>query len=75
MPKFKPGDKVYFPFIDGDKICKKVLTIEFDKKIRALVVRFIFSYVIVDNECHIFHATPENKAALEQLYGMEFEAV
>lgn len=78
---FKVGDKVYCPALSPDiftvapvfKACSKY----------PLVVYFAtkMSLFTVDGKIHldgvlqsVFHATPENKALLDQLYRTEFEA-
>lgn len=78
---FKVGDKVYCPALSSDiftvapvlKACSKY----------PLVVYFATKMTLftVDGKIHsdgvlqsVFHATPENKTMLEQLYRTEFEA-
>ena len=75
MNKFKIGDKVYFPK-DGNK----VFTIEEDEYTIRYPLRLGANTFTRDGRRHarditpsIFHATPENHKALEQLYGVEFE--
>lgn len=81
MQEFKVGDKVYCPLLSSDiftvatvlKACSKY----------PLVVYFATrtAFFTVDGKIRsdgvlqsVFHATPENKALLDQLYRTEFEA-
>ena len=75
MNKFKIGDKVYFP-----KESNKVFTIEDTECTVSYPLRFGAITFTRDGRRHtrditpsLFHATPENKAKLEALYGVEFE--
>jgi hypothetical protein len=69
---FKVGDKVYFPFrscdlytVDGDDLGLMVAGYTFHKDGTQLKTA----------TTTIIHATPENKAMLEQLYRTEFESL
>ena len=73
--EFKVGDKVYYP-----KEGNKVFTIEEDEYTILYPLRFGANTFTRDGRRHarditpsLFHATPENHKALEQLYGDEFE--
>ena len=77
MSKFKEGDKVYFPSESN-----KVLTIihngnDPEYPITLIGYTFVFTvygkYIDRDPVPVLIHATPENHALLEQLYGVEFE--
>ena len=77
--EFKAGDKVYFPFIDGQIYTLKAhdgksypLIIKSDSFVKSFTLR---GYQYADNQLpSIFHATPENRELLCKLYGFEFEA-
>ena len=75
IKEFKAGDKVYYP-----KEGNKVFTIEEDEYTILYPLRFGANTFTRDGRRHarditpsLFHATPENHKALEQLYGDEFE--
>ena len=82
MNKFKPGDKVYCP-----KYSTSILRVDRNKSgynsdIYPLEIAVGINYDTLTNDGKIrtsdkqpilFHATPENHALLEQLYGVEFE--
>ena len=75
MNKFKIGDKVYFP-----KESNKVFTIEDTECTVSYPLRFganTFTrdgrYCVSDITPSLYHATPENKAKLEDFYGIPFE--
>ena len=80
MNKFKAGDKVYCP-----KLSRKVLVPQetvggvgsYPLTISINDTYYYFTidgkYSSLDEVPSIFHATPENKVKLEQLYGVEFE--
>ncbi len=77
MREFKVGDGVYFP-----KKSNKVLTLGKNENgykpypLEVSDVGFTVDgkYNPLDALPIIYHATPENRALLEQLYGVEFEA-
>ena len=75
MSNLKAGDKVYYPAKSN-----KVLTIResYSPKYPIKVGGEIFTCdgkFVGDEEALplIYHATPENRELLEQLYGVEFE--
>jgi hypothetical protein len=75
MPEFKVGDRVYCPVL-GVSVYKLA---EFDSAGYPLVVDGKITLRPSGLRCHdefspvVFHATPENQAALEALYGVKFE--
>jgi hypothetical protein len=81
MKEFKVGDKVYCPALSSDiftvapvlKACSKYpLVVYFATKMTLFTVD---GKIDLDGVLQsVFHATPENKALLEQLYRTEFEA-
>lgn len=90
MAKFKAGDRVYCPEIDAWRhhrqgIDKGWIYAVFDHEDKIIVASNEATLQYHDISEHgkcpclyaqrAFHATPENKAALETLYGMEFEDV
>ena len=80
MSKFKAGDKVYYP----PKSTKVLTVYELDDSVYPILVdlgsRHTHTFTIDgkfytdDALSSIFHATPEMKAKLEDLHGVEFEA-
>ena len=84
MSKFKEGDLVYYPGARTDK-CTKVFQLEgcgygryplgirYDDGFSIQTFTAEGYYHITNKLPRLFHATPENKAKLEALYGMEFE--
>ena len=75
--EFKIGDKVYFP----KKSCKIMTVYEyglasFPIRLRGRTESFNRDGNLLGGDMtpSIFHATQENHALLEKLYGMEFEA-
>ena len=76
--EFKVGDKVYFPFVDGQIYTLKAhdgksypLAIESDSFFESFTLR---GYNYADNHLpSIFHATPETQRLLEQLHGIKLE--
>lgn len=78
MSKFKVGDLVYYPY-ENQKIFKleKINNSIYSLQIRTEDFDYRFSddgFVASPYSIPlIFHATPENHKALEQLYGVEFE--
>jgi hypothetical protein len=75
MKEFKIGDSVYFPKV-GNSIYKVVGLIGVVYPIMVDDQGFTKTGHRVSGDEHpsIFHATPENKALLDQLYRTEFEA-
>lgn len=79
MSKFKSGDRVYCP-----SLFEKVYVVKQDKSKSDLNL-YVEDGILPWKEWFdkngknssqvAFHATPENKAALEKLYEMEFEAL
>lgn len=80
MNKFKVGDRVYYPLVST-----KVLTAEKDTSdgerytINVWGTTFtsegkLYGLDGLDGLPALHHATPENHARLEKLYGVEFEA-
>lgn len=76
MKKFKAGDKIYCP-----KLSNKVLVLRGDTYLAgSYPLRVVGTTFTIDGKIRgednlplIFHATEENRLALEQLYGVEFE--
>lgn len=75
IKEFKAGDKVYYP-----KESNKVFTLGDNGRTVTYHLRCYGDSFARDGRGHaqdiapsLFHATPENHASLEQLYGIEFE--
>lgn len=78
MSEFKVNDKVYFPFYGTDifEVNPNEFNENLDKYPLMIGARtFTVHGKNYDNRLlqDIFHATPENHALLERLYGVEFE--
>lgn len=76
---FQPGNKVYCPFVSTDIL---TITVSHSHPIYPIEINFnsktkLFTsegkYLEDNRVSCIFHATPENKAMLDALYGIEFE--
>lgn len=71
MAKFKAGDRVYCPE-KGGSVFVVIETTNINASLKKIIDD---GHLYIVNLNNLHHATPENKQALETLYGMEFEAV
>lgn len=81
--EFKVGDKVYCPMYSTSVLRVARNKTGYHSDIYPLAIAVGRNHNTLNNEGKIrnadkqpvlFHATPENRKALEQLYGVEFEA-
>lgn len=75
MKNFKVGDKVYFPKVSANvfTVCTDYDTDEYPITVDEYTFTHDGKLYVEDALPVIYHATPENHKALEQLYGVEFE--
>ena len=82
MSEFKAGDKVYCPMFSTSILRAARNKTGYSSDIYPLEIAVGSNHVTLTNDGKIrsddkqpalFHATPENHKALEQLYGVEFE--
>jgi hypothetical protein len=74
MPEFKVGDRVYFPMMGvGVYLLNHTNSQEYPVGMDEITFTNCGQNVAGWQVPAIFHATPENQAALELLYGQKFE--